>query len=343
MQFSKKHVTVLKGGWSGEREVSLRTAQGVEEALKELGHDVSSIDVPIDPIEFLKLIKALPKKPDVFFVALHGKGVEDGTFQGFLNLIGIPYTHSGVLASSLAMDKVLAKQVFLGVGIPTLPSYIFDIEEIKSRHVLPPPYVVKPINEGSSLGVFMVYPGEEPPSLEGWVFGKNALVETFIAGREVSVGVMGKGDQARALGVMEIAPKTNSGFFDFQAKYVKGCATFLMPAPLSKEKYEEVMHYGLLAHKALGCRGVTRTDFRLEADTENPEKKFWILETNTIPGMTPVSQIPQIAAYKGITYAEIVQELIETAQCDEISISTEMQAIASEDTDLKKIKERLAG
>ncbi len=318
MQFSRKHVTVLKGGWSGEREVSLKTAQGVEEALKELGHEVSSIDVPRYPSEFLRLVSALPKKPEVFFVALHGKGVEDGTFQGLLNLIGVPYTHSGVLASSLAMNKVLAKHAFLEAGIPTPPSYLFDIEEIQARHVLTPPYVVKPINEGSSLGVLIVHPGEEPPSLEGWIFGKEALVEPFIAGREVSVGVIGIGDNARALGVLEIAPKTNTGFFDFQAKYTKGCANFIMPAPLSKEKYEEVMEYGLLAHKALGCRGVTRTDFRLEGDATNPEKQFWVLEINTIPGMTPLSQIPQIAAYKGVSYTDIVQELVEMAECDAV-------------------------
>lgn len=318
MHLNKKHITVLKGGWSAEREISLKTAKGVEDALNELGYETSSIDVPQDPQLFLRLIEGLHKKPDVFFVALHGKGVEDGTLQGLLNLIGIPYTHSGVLASSLAMNKFLTKHVIKEVGILTPPSHLFKIKDIQTSHVLPPPYVVKPINEGSSVGVSIVYPGEEPPSLEGWTFGNEALVEPFIAGREVSVGVIGEGKNAQALGVLEISPKTNTGFFDFQAKYKQGCATFIMPAPLSKEKYEEVMSYGLLAHKSLGCRGVTRADFRLEVDSEGTEKNFWLLEVNTIPGMTPLSQIPKIAAHRGMSYTDLIQELVETAQCDDV-------------------------
>jgi D-alanine-D-alanine ligase len=313
----RKHICVLMGGWSAEREVSLSTGKGVTDALRTKGYEVSTIDVDQNPSIFLEQIANLPARPDVFFMALHGKGVEDGTFQGLLNLIGIPYTHSGVLGSSLAMNKVIAKEVFRGQNILTPPTLVAKPEDVRKTHLLPPPYIVKPITEGSSFGVTLVQEGETPPQLDGWTYG-DALLEPFIPGREICVAVIDKTTPNAKntdvqLGTIEIISKTNTGFFDFDAKYADGCAVHVAPAELSEEETKRVSEAALKAHQALGCRSVTRSDFR-----RDEKGQFWLLEVNTIPGMTPISLVPDAMARQGISYTDLVEFLVESAQCDAV-------------------------
>ena len=314
---TRKHVAVLMGGWSVEREISLSTGAGIVQALNEKGYLVQEIDLQRDPSHLLSLLNP---RPDVFFVALHGKGVEDGTLQGFLNMIGIPYTHSGVLASSIAMNKVMAKYIFQSMGIATPDGIVASVDDVQKQHFFEPPYIIKPITEGSSVGVHLVQKGEVPFQLEKWGFGDQVLIEPFIEGREIQVAVIGSGRkegpyQDRALGAIEICPKTNTGFFDFTAKYTSGFARHLMPAPLPKDVYEEALSLALKAHQTLECRGVTRSDFMYQ-ETGPDSGKFWLLEINTIPGMTPLSLVPEIAAHQGISYPDLVEYLVETAQCD---------------------------
>lgn len=303
-----KRVVVLMGGASAERQVSLTSGMECAKGLREAGYDVTTFDVSRD---VAALVKALTPKPDVVFNALHGRFGEDGTVQGLLDLLGIPYTHSGVLASSLAMDKAMAKKVFAAAGITCPSGRVIDPSELLAGDPLPRPYVVKPNNEGSSVGVRIVLPGDNlpPPEEMGWHVGQKLLVEPYIAGRELTVGVMGD----RALAVTELRPK--AGFYDYTAKYTEGKTDHLVPAPLPESVTRQALDAALAAHRALGCRGVSRADFRYD-DSGGEPGTLYLLEVNTQPGMTPLSLMPEQARYCGIAFPQLVAWMVENARCD---------------------------
>ncbi|MCF8468379.1 MAG: D-alanine--D-alanine ligase [Sneathiella sp.] len=300
-----KHVAVLMGGWSAEREVSMNSGLACTEALKKCGYLVTPVDVGRNIATTLAEIR-----PDVCFNALHGRYGEDGYIQGLLEIMGIPYTHSGVLASALAMDKPVAKALFKAAGMPLADGRIFTRKEILDGATYPKPFVIKPLNEGSSVGVTIILEGENMSLRDlPWTFGDKVMIETYIPGREIQVAVMGD----EALGAVEIRPLGR--FYDYEAKYTSGKAEHLMPAPLSTEDYAEALRLGLLAHQTLGCRGVSRSDFRFD-DTGEGSGKFYTLETNTQPGMTSLSLVPEIAGHSGITFEELVRWIVEDASCD---------------------------
>ncbi len=303
-----KHVVVLMGGWSAEREVSLVTGRAVAEALSARGYRVTEIDVGRD---LAARLAALDPPADVAFNALHGRVGEDGCVQGLLNILEIPYTHSGLLASALAMDKPLANKLFASIGIACPEGIVVDIETAAAGHVMEPPYVVKPANEGSSVGVRIVRRGDNGPGIdaEDWPYGDRVLVERYIPGREITVAVMGD----RPLGVTELRPK--SGFYDYEAKYTEGRTEHLCPAPLPEKIAAQAMDEALAAHRALGCRGVSRADFRYD-DTEGDPGRLYMLEVNTQPGMTPLSLVPEQARVAGIDFGALVSWMVEEAQCD---------------------------
>lgn len=297
------HVAVLKGGLSAEREVSLTSGAAVEKALLALGHTVVAIDVSASVVEDLARAK-----PDVVFNALHGRYGEDGCIQGVLELLKIPYTHSGVLASALAMDKPMAKVIFEKAGIRCAKGIVAKKEELMGRDVMPRPYVVKPANEGSSVGVKLVFEKDNFFfTRENWPYGETVLVEQYIPGRELTCAVL---DDV-PLGVTEIT--IPSGFYDYENKYTAGGSVHICPAQLSQAIYDEVMAAALAAHRALGCRSLTRSDFRWD---ENGDGKVYILETNTQPGMTPMSLSPELAAYVGIDFNTLVAKILATARLD---------------------------
>jgi D-alanine-D-alanine ligase len=299
-----RHVAVLMGGWSAEREVSLVSGEAAVAALRQRGYRVSAIDVGRDlPARLAAL------RPDVVFNALHGRHGEDGTVQGLLEIMGIPYSHSGVLASALAMNKAMAKRLFASAGLRCPDGLLTTVEALRQdRAPLPVPYVVKPNQEGSSVGVRIVRDPREPPiERNDWPFGTEVVVERYIPGRELTVGVLGD----RPLAVTEIVHA--HGFFDYQAKYTANEAQHLVPAPLPPAMYERALEHALRAHQTLGCRGVTRADFRLDPD--DPDG-LYLLELNTQPGMTPTSLVPEQAAHIGIDFAELVHRLVEDARCD---------------------------
>ncbi len=299
------------GGWSSERDVSLSSGKAASKALKEKGYTVRDIDVSRD---LSVLLRALEPKPDVVFNALHGRFGEDGCIQGILEILSIPYTHSGPLASALAMDKQKAKDVLQPMGVPCPEGRLLAIEDLQKGAVpFAPPYVVKPNNEGSSVGVIIVRPGDNKPplGLQSWTYGAVALVEKYIPGRELSVAVMGKkGEKARALTVTEI--KTANAFYDYEAKYAAGGSTHHLPAAIAPEVFNEALRVAAFAHEKLGCTGVTRSDFRYN-DNEPGIKGLFYLETNTQPGMTPTSLVPEQAAHMGIGFGDLVEWLVETA------------------------------
>jgi D-alanine-D-alanine ligase len=300
-----KHVAVLMGGWSAEREVSLVSGNAIVRALAEKGFNVTGIDVDRAVAQTLSGLA-----PDVVFNALHGRFGEDGTIQGLLEILGIPYTHSGVLASAMAMDKPIAKRLFTDAGIRCPDGGLYSRDEVLAGAVIEPPFVVKPHNEGSSVGVRIVMEGDNRPANDNdWDYGETVLVEPYIPGREIQVAVMGD----RALGAVEIRPKGR--FYDYQAKYTDGFAEHVMPAPLPKADYEEAGRLALLAHQTLGCRGVSRADLRYD-DTGDGPAQFYLLEINTQPGMTPLSLVPEIAAHKGIGFADLCAWMVEDAGCD---------------------------
>lgn len=304
-----KRVAVLMGGISSEREISLQSGQGVLHALNEAGYSAFPIDLTHDVAEFIHILTR--EKPDVVFNALHGKYGEDGCVQGILNLLQIPYTHSGVAASAVAMNKRLAKKIATDIGLMAAPEKMVTKADILTGHTLPMPYVVKPNDEGSSVGVFIIKtPKEEQKMLAAWPFGnKTVMMEEYIQGVEISVAV----SDERALGVVEIVPRT--GFYDFTNKYAQGGAEHIIPARVSKSVYDEAMRQAFLLHKELGCRGVSRSDFRY--DNTNKNNRLVFLEINTNPGMTPVSLVPELARYQGVSYQELVGWLVERAICDE--------------------------
>jgi D-alanine-D-alanine ligase len=300
-----KHVAVLMGGWSAERDVSLRSGRACADALSRLGYRVTRIDVGRDIAAVLNTVK-----PDVALNMLHGRPGEDGTLQGLLEIVGIPYTHSGVLASALAMQKHMAKAVLAAAQVPVPEGLVADRLDAAKRHLLPPPYVIKPVAEGSSVGVFVVTDEHAHPPQEltrdDWTLGDQVIVEKYVAGKELTCAVMG--DQA--LGVIEIVPTVR--FYDYEAKYAPGGSRHLLPAPVSSFVYQQVRELALRAHKALGCRGVSRADFRFDDRLEGTEG-LACLEVNTQPGMTETSLVPELAGHAGISFDELVRWMVEDA------------------------------
>lgn len=302
-----KHVAVLMGGLANERPVSIKSGTECARALREAGYRVTELDVGYDVAEKLRELK-----PDVAFNALHGPYGEDGTIQGVLEFLRIPYTHSGVLASALAMNKHQAKIMLKAAGVPVTDHVIADRAQVARSHVMAPPYVVKPIADGSSFGVFIVKADQAHPPQEilreDWNGGEEVMVERYIPGRELTCAVMGD----VALGVTEIV--TDLAFYNYEAKYAKGGSNHIIPAPVQPKIYDKVQKMSLKAHAALGCRGVTRTDFRFN-DRAGEDGELVCLEINTQPGMTETSLVPEQARFAGHSFPELVAWMVEDASC----------------------------
>jgi D-alanine-D-alanine ligase len=302
------HVAVLLGGLSAERSVSLRSGAAVAEALESEGYRVARIDVDRDIASRLAAVR-----PDVCFNALHGKFGEDGCIQGILETMAIPYTHSGVLASALAMHKENAKTVMQASGVPVAEAKLVTRGEAARAHVLPPPYVVKPVDEGSSVGVLIVTPGTNEWAraiLEGGPGEQVVMVERFIPGRELTCAVIGN----FATDVIEIVPQKGLAFYDFEAKYAPGGSTHELPANILPNVYQLIRKYTLAAHASLGCRGVSRADFRFD-DTDGGTGELICLEVNTQPGMTGTSLVPELAGYAGWSFGKLARWIVEDASC----------------------------
>ena len=300
-----KHVAVLMGGWSAERDVSLRSGKACADVLERQGFRVTRIDVDRNVAAALT-----SAKPDVALNLLHGRPGEDGAIQGLLEVLDIPYSHSGVLASALAMQKERAKIVLRAAGVPVPDGVVVNRLEAARAHAMEPPYVIKPVAEGSSVGVFIVteahaHPPQELTRLD-WAFGEDVLVERYIAGKELTCAVMGD----RALDVIEIVPTVK--FYDYEAKYAPGGSRHLLPAEIKLNVYQLTRRLALLAHRALGCRGVSRADFRYDDRMEGTQGLL-CLEVNTQPGMTETSLVPELAAYAGIPFEELVRWMVEDA------------------------------
>jgi D-alanine-D-alanine ligase len=302
-----KRVAVIYGGISAEREVSLSTGKQVIAALAGSGYEVIPIEVGPD---LGALIRALEPKPDAVFNALHGRFGEDGVIQGILDWLDIPYTHSGARASALAMDKAASRAVFAAAGLPIARGRVIEIRDLTDSDPLPRPYVVKPLNEGSSVGVHIVRGGDNHRHIitADWRFGPHALVEEFIPGRELTVGVLGD----RALAVTDIASAHE--FYDYDSKYAPGGSHHILPAGIAEVARGRAMDLALAAHRALGCHGATRTDFRYD-DTKGEPGRLVLLEVNTQPGMTPTSLLPEQAAFCGIGFPALCSWMVEQARC----------------------------
>lgn len=302
-----KHVAVLMGGWSAERQVSLSTGEACAAALRSVGYKVTEVDVDRSIAQTLATLR-----PDVCFNALHGPFGEDGNIQGLLNFIGIPYTHSGVQASALAMDKPRAKQIFKSAGLRCPAGMVCSRDDTIAGNTYDPPYVLKPINQGSSVGVHIIRPGDNHlPIVGDWPFGEEVLIEPYIPGRELTVGVF-DGD---AFCVTEIT--SDRGFYDYEAKYEEGGSMHLLPAPLPPAITEEAQSMAIRAHDVLGCRGVTRCDFRYDDVDECADGGcLYLLEINTQPGMTATSLVPEQAGFRGIPFPTLVTRMVEGARCD---------------------------
>jgi D-alanine-D-alanine ligase len=303
----KKRVAVLMGGFSVEREVSLSSAQGVIAALQELGHEAIPIDVTRN---MEKLVQNLEiHKPDVILNILHGRWGEDGCIQGLLQMMDIPYSHSGVLGSALSMNKIVARKICQIEGIRVPEGQVAQLVDVCAGHIMKPPFVIKPIGEGSSLGVHIILDETTPlPNPKDWAFEDEVLVERYIPGKEIQVAVLG----GKAIGAIEIRP--HGTFYDYEAKYTDGKAVHVMPAPIHPEAYAQVLEWAEKAHKGLECRGVSRSDFRYD-DTMGEPGTLYYLETNPQPGLTPLSLVPEIVAHEGMTYAQLVQWMVEDASC----------------------------
>jgi D-alanine-D-alanine ligase len=305
---SGKHVAVLMGGLSSERPVSLSSGTACAAALEGEGYKVTRVDVGRDVGRVLEDLR-----PDVAFNALHGPFGEDGTIQGVLEYLEIPYTHSGVLASALAMDKKQAKIVAAQAGIPVAEALVINRFDIGNTHPMAPPYVVKPVREGSSFGVVivredMVHPPQILTSSE-WRYGDVVMVERYVAGRELTCGVM----DGKALGVTEIVPLGHS-FYDYDSKYAAGGSKHVLPAEISPKIYQKIQSLAVKAHQAIGCRGVSRSDFRYDDRFSEDGDLIW-LELNNQPGMTPTSLLPEMAALAGYSFGEFVRWMVEDASC----------------------------
>jgi len=308
---TRKRVTVLTGGWSAEREVSLVSGRGVAEALAGRGYDVTIFDPPRD---LRAIAEGLAPLPDVVFNALHGTGGEDGTIQAILDLMAVPYTHSGLRASAVAMDKPLTKRLVGTVGVPSPEGIVVTPAMLAAGHPIAPPYVVKPVAEGSSVGVAIVRDGANRSAAQSaWPPDTRLLVEPYVRGRELTVGVMSRpGEEARALAVTEIA--YSAEIFDYTVKYSAGHAVHILPAEIRESVYSAAMDYARLAHEAIGCTGVTRSDFRWD-DSRPDADGLYFLEINTQPGMTPTSLVPEQANLLGMSYGDLVEWMVEAATC----------------------------
>lgn len=305
-----QHVAVLMGGLSAEREVSLNSGKACAGALEAAGYTVTMIDVGRDLVDGLKTVR-----PDVCFNALHGRWGEDGCVQGVLELLGLPYTHSGVRASAIAMHKEQTKVILRAAGVPVPAGRTLSRREAAAAHALPRPYVLKPVNEGSSVGVFIVREDHAHPPQElhdpNWAISEDLLAEPYIPGRELTCAVMGD----RVLGVTEIVANENLRFYNYEAKYADGGSRHIVPAPILPDVYQMVEKFTLQAHRALGCRGVSRADFRYD-DTPGGSGQLVCLEVNTQPGMTATSLVPELAEYAGLSFPELVSWMVEDASCN---------------------------
>jgi D-alanine-D-alanine ligase len=302
-----KHVAVLMGGWSAERAVSLRSGAACAAALERGGYRVTRVDVGRDIAAVLTSLK-----PDVALNILHGRPGEDGTLQGLLEILQIPYSHSGTLASAAAMQKDVAKVVMASAGVPVAEGVVVSRHEAAKSHVLPRPYVIKPIAEGSSVGVFVVTEAHDHPPQEltrpDWSYGERLLCERYIAGKELTCAVVA----GKPTGVIEIVPAVK--FYDYEAKYAPGGSKHVLPAPVEQHVYDEIRGLALKAHQALGCRGVSRADFRY--DDRLGMQGLVCLEVNTQPGMTETSLVPELAAHAGMSFEELVRWMVEDASLD---------------------------
>ena len=305
---SELHVAVLMGGLSSEREVSLSSGKGCADALEAQGARVTRVDAGRDLAQVLAALK-----PDVVLNALHGEWGEDGCVQGILETLHIPYTHSGVLASALTMDKDKTKAVLGASGVRVPGGGLFDRHEVARRHVIEPPYIIKPNAEGSSVGVYLVLAGANGPQTDvgadDWTYGDRVMVEPYIPGKELAVAVIGEARGPRALTVTDITPV--KGFYDYEAKYAPGGSVHKLPADLPPHVFHAAMRESELAHSALGCRGVSRSDFRYD----DVKDELVLLEVNTQPGMTPTSLVPEQAAHCGMSYQDLVRWMVEDASC----------------------------
>ena len=309
MTKNKQHIAVLMGGWNSEREVSLRSGEAVYQALINLGYGATKIDFDRNIVAKLNEVK-----PDIVFNALHGQFGEDGRIQGLLDILNIPYTHSGIIAAAVSMDKVLTRQICAthGVKYPQFALIKKGENERNKKVILEEigkPFVIKPINEGSSVGVQVILQNM-PFNLEefDWKYGDEMIVERYIAGQEVQVAIMDN----KALGAIEVRPKKL--FYDYECKYTPGMTDYIMPAEISSDKYNEILDLALRCHKALGCSGVSRVDFILN-NKNGGDDEFYFLEINTHPGFTATSLVPKIAAHLGITFPQIVEYLVSSAKC----------------------------
>ena len=302
-----KNVAVLYGGISAEREVSLSSGAQVIAALRDAGFNVTPIEVGAD---LTAVLAQLEPRPDVVFNALHGRFGEDGVIQGVLDWLGIPYTHSGVRASALAMDKAASRAVFAAAGLPIARGAVISVDDLAQADPLPLPYVIKPLNEGSSVGVEILREGTNRRAeiAREWRFGAQALVEEFVPGRELTVGVM----DDRALAVTEISAV--HAFYDYESKYTAGGSRHAIPAVLHPDAQSQAMDLAVAAHRALGCRGASRADFRYD-DTQGEPGRLVLLEVNTQPGLTPTSLLPEQAAYCGIDFPSLCTWMVEQASC----------------------------
>ena len=301
------HVAVLMGGLSSEREVSLSSGRECAAALETVGYRVTRVDAGRDLAQVLAELK-----PDVVFNALHGEWGEDGCVQGVLETLAIPYTHSGVLSSAVAMDKDKSKAVLQAAGVIVPGGGLFDRHAVAAGHVIPPPYVIKPNAEGSSVGVYLVRAGDAPVAAvgePGWTYGDQVMVEPFIAGKELAVTVLGEKSGPRALTITDITP--TKGFYDYEAKYAPGGSRHVLPAELPPAVFEKALRQAELAYAAMGCRGVSRADFRYD----DVKDDLVLLEVNTQPGMTPTSLVPEQAAFVGMDYPNLVRWMVEDASC----------------------------
>jgi D-alanine-D-alanine ligase len=305
-----EHVAVLLGGLSAEREVSLASGKACADALEKQGFKVTRIDVGVDLAERLGKVK-----PDVCFNALHGRWGEDGCVQGLLEIMQIPYTHSGVLASAVAMHKEHAKLVFAKAGVPVAESRIVTRQQAAKSHVMEPPYVLKPVAEGSSVGIFIVREDHEFPPQEltssDWTLGDEIMAERYIPGKELTCAVMGD----TALGVIDILPAEGLGFYDYEAKYAPGGSKHVLPAEILPNVYQLIQKLALKAHEALGCRGVSRADFRFDENSAGNDQLV-CLEVNTQPGMTETSLVPELAVHAGWEFGEFLRWMVEDASCN---------------------------
>lgn len=304
-----EHVAVLLGGLSAEREVSLNSGGACADALEGEGYRVTRVDAGKDLAEQLRDLN-----PDVCFNALHGRWGEDGCVQGLLEILQVPYTHSGVLASALAMDKARAKLAFIDAGVPVAEHRIVPRMEAAKAHVMDPPYVVKPVAEGSSVGIFIVREDQAHPpqglTASDWALGEEVMVERYIPGKELTCAVIAE----QPTGVIDILPAEGLAFYDYEAKYAPGGSKHVLPAEILPDVYQLIQKLALKAHKALGCRGVTRSDFRFDA--ESGGDALVCLEVNTQPGMTATSLVPELAAHAGWSFGELVRWMVEDASCN---------------------------